>query len=195
MPPPPEKEEGQKRSTFSSLFPKKKSQEDDIYMMPPAPPGGSNAENGTGGGDRIQSAVVRKSLTVPADKEAELTDAMFEAPAGDDLLEGLAGGGGGGGGEGEGNEEEAQQDGSESDGVGTGSESDESEAEGEFKGGKGDTLTSRYLIEKEVGRGTFGRVLRCIDTKAASPEHEKVAIKVREDGSRPTYMLWMHVCC
>jgi len=59
-------------------------------------------------------------------------------------------------------------------------------------------LTSRYLIEKEVGRGTFGRVLRCVDTKASSSAASlvsggpqatdkavvKVAIKVVHDAGR-----------
>ena len=71
-----------------------------------------------------------------------------------------------------------------SDEEGSASESEESEAEGEFKGGKGDLLTSRYQIEKEVGRGTFGRVFRCIDKKAPDSGTNKVAIKVVHNAGR-----------
>jgi serine/threonine protein kinase len=39
-------------------------------------------------------------------------------------------------------------------------------------------MNPRYVIEKEVGRGTFGRVLRCVDKKPPSPENATVAIKV-----------------
>ena len=45
-------------------------------------------------------------------------------------------------------------------------------------GGVANNTHDRYTIEKEVGRGTFGRVLRCLDKHATSSEHEKVAVKV-----------------
>lgn len=45
---------------------------------------------------------------------------------------------------------------------------------GHHQGKAGDTLNSRFIIEKEIGVGTFGRVLRCTD----SHNGRKVAVKV-----------------
>ena len=39
---------------------------------------------------------------------------------------------------------------------------------GHFKGGEGTLIADRYRVEKEVGVGTFGRVLECLDLKRHS---------------------------
>ena len=54
---------------------------------------------------------------------------------------------------------------------------------GHYKGKKGDVMVDRYKIIGDVGLGTFGRVLECIDLKAGSGYNKKskrnrVAIKV-----------------
>jgi len=104
-----------------------------------------------------------------------LEDALLEGPAGAGDAARLAGPAS--------DDEGGNSD--EDDEGGSASGTEESEAEGEFKGGKGDLLTSRYLIEKEVGRGTFGRVLRCVDTdKATDAAKAKVAIKVVHNAGR-----------
>ena len=136
------------------------AEESDIYMRASSGDGGRGGRGGGGGC-------------------GNLTDAMLEAPlSGDDALAAMAGAADGGDGGGGGGGEEEEEEG------GSGSESDQSEAEGEFKGGKGDALTSRYVIEKEVGRGTFGRVLRCLDKKADAGQPGKVAVKVVHDAGR-----------
>ena len=150
-------------------------------------PGLANA-GGAVAYDDSHAAVLRRK-NAPGNS-ADMTDAMLGGPVAlDDIVFGGGGGGGGGGGM---QDEDDDDDGDsqseaeeESEGEdGSASESEESEAEGEFKGGKGDNLTSRYKIEKEVGRGTFGRVFRCVDRKAKDKASSKVAIKVVHDAGR-----------
>lgn len=55
---------------------------------------------------------------------------------------------------------------------------------GHYKGGKGSVIANQFRVLREVGVGTFGRVLECVDFKRSTsnrrrePEHKLVAIKV-----------------
>jgi hypothetical protein len=184
-------------------------------MPPPVPGSGQLAVGGFAAASSANTGGVGDSSN-----DDGLRDAMIGGPASLDELNrlgGTTGGGGGdaiqqqqaGGGSGGlvGGEQEGQEEGEGSQ-AGSASASGESEAEGEFKGGKGDSLTSRYLIEKEVGRGTFGRVLRCVDKKAnaasggdsnsqkaeTNNKAAKVAIKVVHDAGRYYELSVIEVC-
>uniref|UniRef100_A0A7S2W9U9 Protein kinase domain-containing protein n=1 Tax=Rhizochromulina marina TaxID=1034831 RepID=A0A7S2W9U9_9STRA len=133
------------------------------------------------------SAMNMSALAQQERGKVNLEEALTEQPVSEEQIlalpkggggadEAAGGGGSGGGGEGAGD----QARGSEEDPDESASDSDESEAEGEYTGGKGDFLTSRYRIEEEVGRGTFGRVLSCADKKTS----RRVAIKVVHDAGR-----------
>jgi len=43
------------------------------------------------------------------------------------------------------------------------------DAEGHFEGGKGTIIAERYKILREIGLGTFGRVVECLDLKRNQP--------------------------
>lgn len=51
---------------------------------------------------------------------------------------------------------------------------DDDDSIGHYEGRKGDTIKERYLVRKEAGVGTFGRVLECWDHR----KEKTVAIKV-----------------
>jgi Protein kinase domain len=59
---------------------------------------------------------------------------------------------------------------------------------GHYKGRKGSVIADRYRVVKEVGVGTFGRVLQCIDLKHRRkndhPDQDIVAIKVVRNVKR-----------
>lgn len=56
---------------------------------------------------------------------------------------------------------------------------------GHFRGPPGTVIADRYRILREVGMGTFGRVVECLDLNAARRRrHEYVAIKIVRDVKR-----------
>ncbi|GAB5031960.1 cmgc clk protein kinase [Nannochloropsis oceanica] len=53
---------------------------------------------------------------------------------------------------------------------------------GHYQGKPGDVIQGRYVVEKDVGMGTFGRVVQCLDRKRG----RKVALKVVRNIKRYT---------
>jgi len=53
---------------------------------------------------------------------------------------------------------------------------------GHYQGKPGDIIEGRYVVEVDVGMGTFGRVVQCVDRK----RERKVAIKVVRNIKRYT---------
>jgi len=80
-------------------------------------------------------------------------------------------------------EEEAMRDKKGSEG---GSVDDDGESRddsvGHYQGKPGDVIQGRYVVEKDVGMGTFGRVVQCLDRKRG----RKVALKVVRNIKRYT---------
>lgn len=71
--------------------------------------------------------------------------------------------------------------------ISTGSSScgdrDRDDSVGHYQGGPGSLISDRYEIVKDLGIGTFGRVLACLDRQRRR-YHEEVAIKVVRDVKR-----------
>ena len=68
----------------------------------------------------------------------------------------------------------------------TGGSSDIDDEYGHFEGGSGTVIDKKYKILKDVGKGTFGRVVRCqnLDYEEGCGRPTHVAIKIVRDVKR-----------
>ena len=65
------------------------------------------------------------------------------------------------------------------------SDEDRNDTVGHFKGGPGTLVSEKYEIVRDMGIGTFGRVVECIDRRSKpGREHSHVAIKIVRDVKR-----------